>query len=214
MKDTELIYALYVQANPVPDPDRLLLAESEAVLLTFEGSPEMLTQEPTRTPDRPSLGRNRRPRLALAAATLLAIVAATVFLVYGGDEGPIAAEEAELVATFDGETCDFNGPLLIEQGTVDFSLINRSTVDFGLTGWLLSIDELEHELARNPIGSDWANEPGDEMVGSRIMTWWASAGESKSPFWRLGPGNYLLHCITGTPAAHVWQLAHFEVVAP
>ena len=78
MKDTERIYALLIQANPIPDPDGLTITPNEAELLEAERSLAMETQQSIET-SQPQEPRSRRPslrrRLAVGLAPTLLVVA-------------------------------------------------------------------------------------------------------------------------------------------
>jgi hypothetical protein len=92
VKDAEFIYSLYVQANPVPDPDLLPLAEDEAVLLIPERSPDMITQERVESPQPTPPWRGRSAVAVGAAAVLIVAIAAVAILVSGGPELVAAAD--------------------------------------------------------------------------------------------------------------------------
>ncbi len=117
MKDAEQIYALYVQANPVPDPDLLPLTRDEAVLLSIEGSQAMQTQEPTK--EQPAARTTGRNILVAAGAFAVVIVIGLIaaLLINNSDSGPVAAADAAPVVVFDGSTCTYDGPTQIEEGT-------------------------------------------------------------------------------------------------
>jgi hypothetical protein len=84
VKDNERIYALYAQANPVLDPDRLPLTLDEVELRLLEGSPSMITQEAVETTAVPGPSVRRRLAAALGgAAIIIAIVIAGVFVSRG-----------------------------------------------------------------------------------------------------------------------------------
>ena len=74
MKDAERIYALYVQANPVPNPDLLPLTRDDAVLLSIEGSEDMQTQEPIK--EQPAV-RNTSRNVLVAAGAFAVVIAAS-----------------------------------------------------------------------------------------------------------------------------------------
>ena len=214
MKDAEFIYSLYVQANPVLDPDLLPLTRDEAVLLTLERSPDMITQEQDEKlqPQTPPRRKRLLPALA-AAAVLIAAVAATAVLV-SRDSGPVAAADANPVVEFDGTACSYEGPTLIEEGVVDFSMTNTAERDFFLQGFRMEEATLSQELAAWPVGTDIETTPDTPMPkGVSWFSWWLQPGESQTSAWLLEPGSYLAHCVVGNPGEHVWRTALIEVVA-
>ena len=91
MKDAEQIYALYVQANPVPNPDLLPVTRDDAVLLSIEGSEDMQTQEPIK--EQPAVRNTSRNVLVAAGAFAVVIVIGLVAALWigtgDGEFGPI-----------------------------------------------------------------------------------------------------------------------------
>ncbi len=73
-------------------------------------------------------------------------------LVNNDDSTPVAAADAAPAVTFDGTTCSYVGPTLIEEGIVEVSMINSADVVFALSGWLMEGEALEADLQRTPIG--------------------------------------------------------------
>lgn len=212
MKDAEQIYALYVQANPVPNPDLLPLTRDEAVLLSTEGSRVMQTQEPTKEPP---AARNTSRNILLAAgafAVVIVIGLVAALLIYNSDSGPVAAVDAAPVAVFDGTTCSYDGPTQIEEGTVEFSITNSGDTDVALAGWLMSGAALEAELQRTPVGADMDAPPDAPLPeGEAVFAWVTSPGDSVAMTWPLSAGTYLIDCKTGD---HVWRAAQVEIVVP
>ena len=212
MKDAEQIYALYVQANPVPNPGLLPLTRDEAVLLPIEGSQEMKTQQPIN--EQPAARNTSRNVLVAVGAFAIVIVVGLVaaLLINSGDSGPVAAADAAPAVVFDGTTCTYDGPTQIGEGTVEFSMANSGDVDFALAGWLMAGAALEAELQRTPVGSDMEAGPLDPMPeGDMVFGWYTSPGDSGAQTWPLLAGTYLLDCKT---ELHVWQAAQLNVVAP
>lgn len=212
MKDAERIYALYVQANPVPDPDLLATTRDEIVLLPIERSEDMITQEPVEK--RPFAGLRRRNVLVTAGAFAAIVVVGlvTVVLVNGGESGPVAAGDARPEVVFDGATCTYEGPAQIEGGTVEFTMINEADVSFFLAGWLLEGEALAAELIRTPVGSDMATtatSPRPALAAE--FAWSTNAGDSQTRIWPLPAGTYLLDCTTQD---HLWRPAQIDVVSP
>lgn len=217
MKDTERIYALYVQANPVPDPDLLDMTRDETILLSIEGSEDMITQEPIQ--ESPRVRPSRRNVLvgAGAFAAILVVGLVTVLLVSGDGSGPVAAGSARPEVVFDGATCTYDGPREIEAGNVEFTLVNSASRLFELHVWRMEGDALQAELLRTPIGSDM--EVLDEPLpdGTAYGGWHADPGATRTGVSPLGAGTFLVDCVTFTSdgaTEHVWRPARIDVIAP
>lgn len=219
MKDAEGIYALYVQANPVPDPELLPLTRDEAALLTLERSSDMITQERIEEPQPATPTRGKRLIIALSSAAVVIVAVVAAAILVGGESRPVAAVaavDANPAVEFDGTACSYEGPTLIEEGIVEFSMTNSADRDFAFA--IIQMEEawLSRELALFPIGSHIETTPDDplpEPVGN-MRFFWVSPNESRIQEWALASGFYLLDCATGDPADHVWRVAQIEVVAP
>ena len=118
---------------------------------------------------------------------------------------------------FNGTACSYEGPTLIEEGMVEFSLSNAG--DEGVAFALLRVDEaaLSEELSDAPVGGDWAitdQTPAVTFGNMRFAL--VSPNESRLQEWAMASGIYLMDCATGEPGAteHVWRVAQVEVVAP
>jgi len=211
VKDAEQIYALYVQANPVPDPDLLPPTRDEAVLLSIEGSQAMQTQEPTK--EQPAVRTTGRNILVAVGAFAVVIVVGLIaaLLINNSDSGPVAAADAAPVVVFDGSTCTYDGPTQIEEGMVEFSIINTGDVDFGLGGWLMSGAALEAELQNLPVGSDMDADLEQMPDGDLVFGWYTLPGVSKLRAWPMSAGTHLIDCTTED---HLWRPAQVEIVSP
>jgi len=211
VKDAEQIYALYVQANPVPDPDLLPPTMDEAVLLSIEGSQAMQTQEPTK--EQPAVRTTGRNILVAVGAFAVVIVVGLIaaLLINNSDSGPVAAADAAPVVVFDGSTCTYDGPTQIEEGMVEFSIINTGDVDFGLGGWLMSGAALEAELQNLPVGSDMDADLEQMPDGDLVFGWYTLPGVSKLRAWPMSAGTHLIDCTTED---HLWRPAQVEIVSP
>jgi hypothetical protein len=217
--DAERVYSLYVQANPVPDPGLLPLTQDEAELLLIEGSRDMDTQEKVEVRRAPRLPRRR---VAVVAFVAVLVVVGAVFgivaFVSDGGEDAVAAADARPLITFDGESCTYNGPSVIEQGSVDFTFVNTSNERAVLVGWRF-IDEssLAAELEKLPVGGDIAASEPMPAGGIGSVNVGTEAGESATAPTGLVADTHALDCATLTPAGvaeHVWRAATIEVVAP
>lgn len=212
MKDAEQIYALYVQANPVLNPDLLPVTRDEAVLLSIEGSHVMQTQEPTK--EQPAARNSSRNILVAVGAFAVVIVIglAAVLVINSGDSGPVAAADAAPVVVFDGSTCTYDGPTQIEEGAVEFSITNSGDTVVALAGWLMSGAALEAELQRTPVGANMDAPPDAPLPeGEAVFAWVTSQGASLARTSLLSAGTYLIDCKAGD---HVWRAAQVEIVVP
>jgi hypothetical protein len=161
-----------------------------------------------------------RQGYAAIAAIMLGIFAAAC--TNGEGSEPTAAADVTVSVAFDGETCSWEGPTLIEQGTVDISLTNSADVDFFLAGFLMRESALLQELERTPVGTDKEVTPSGTLLprvtgapsGEMAFGWWISPGEPVDRAWLLTAGIYLFDCLTGGSFDHVWRAAQIEVVAP
>lgn len=217
MIDTEQVYALYVQTNPIPDPGSLPLTQAEAELLAHERSRDMDTHE--RIPIQPAPGVPPRRGLAygLVAVVVIAVAAAAVVLfVAGGDDGPVAAADATPRVVFDGGSCRYEGPTLIETGIVEFTFVNASSQRFAAAGWRMPEAGLAAELERFPLGTDTTEL--DPMPNGTLMLNAETEAESESTSPRsLTAGPHLIDCLAyeGGSTNHVWRAATVvEVVVP
>ena len=215
MKDAELVYSLYVQANPVPDPDLLPLSRDEAVLLTLERSPDMITEEQAKE-RQPTQPKSRRVAVVLSTAAILIVAVAGAAILVNGGTKPVAAADAHPVVVFDGTTCSYEGPMLIEEGQVEFSLTSSGDEGFNLSSIRMEEPALSQELEAGPVGADWATTPDTPVPPGEMSSIGVPAGDSISSGWLMDPGVYVLDCTTPvrvTPE-HVWRIAQVEVVSP
>lgn len=215
MKDAELVYSLYVQANPVPDPDLLALSRDEAVLLTLERSPDMITEEQAKERQSTQPKSRRVGAVLSAAAILIVAIVGAAILVNGGTE-PVAAADANPVVVFDGTTCSYEGPTLIEEGQVEFSVTSSADEGFNLATIRLEEPALSQQLEGGPVGTDWATTPDTPTPEGEMSSIGVPAGDTLGSGSLLKAGVYLLDCSTPIRAVpeHVWRIARIEVVAP
>lgn len=214
MTGEEQVYALFVQANPVPDPDALPLTPEDPVPLLYpveEGKGIMLTEERSRVEEPQQKKRWLRP-LAVVAAAFVVVLAlgGGVWWLTSDDGGPVAAEDADPVVTFDGEVVGNDAPALIESGLVDFTLVNESDDSAELVVWRFpNRAALDAELEHLPVGEDMALEPDSPMPPTGIgqLSFDAPAGEEELGMSLLPPGWLLLDVVTNTDGVrdHVWR---------
>lgn len=222
MTGIEQAYALYVQANPVPDPAELSLThDAFAALpdLAVERSSVMLTEDQRRVEAPRTEPSWLRPVLAAAAAFVVVIAAGLAFWwASGGDTVPAA--DAKPMVTFDGSAAVYDGPATIETGAVEFTITNTSSEAIAATVWAFDTQEaLDAELALQPLGSDFPMDLQAGISGPAEGAMWANItadpeGSSTGAF-ILPPGHYLVDVVTleaGAPV-HAWRAAEtFEVV--
>lgn len=163
-------------------------------------------------------GGNKQPRSMRLGYAAIAVIVLGIFAAActnGERSEPVAAADAAVSVTFDGETCSWEGPTLIEQGTVDISLTNSTDLDFMFAGFLMQEPALSQELERTPIGTDMevVTQRTAFPDGEMAFAWWISPGEPVNRDQLLPAGVYLLDCLTGGPFDHVWRTAQIEVVA-
>jgi len=219
MTASEQVYALYVQANPVPNPDVLPLRQVETGLLTHERSREMNTSENIEI--RPTQPAGRRRAFAVGFAAILVIAAATAAIVLfaGGDDEPVAAADAAPRVVFDGDTCRWDGPTRIERGEVQITVVNTTNDPFTLSGWRLVEPAYSAELERTPLGTDMATSrttPAPSGLNTFLLPVLAQS-EITQPLWIGDAGPQIIDCVTSSEGYvdHVWRAqTTVEVVAP
>jgi hypothetical protein len=208
MSDTEWIYSLYIQANPVPDPS--LLSETPA-----ESPVVVRDPHPTAAPPR-SLRRtaNQRPRWAAAAGVfvvaILIVAAVGLFGLLGNNRSEVVVVPPPLpTISFDGESAAYAGPETFDRTTLTFLLENTSGEMAGL-GWNVLDDEsitFADEIAWTETHRGdayeipaWVREYGPIVNFHTNGTWEGSAeipeGEVLLYVWQ--PGPKILY-----PAAHI-----------
>lgn len=136
MSDTEWVYSLYVQANPIPDPERFLASQYDTDLFVIEGSQDMDTQQQLTevTANEPASLR-RVAAIAFAAVIVVGVIVAGVTLLAGDESGvasgggdtPVGVETEATISnvhevTFDGTTCTYLGPSEVAPGNHSFIL--------------------------------------------------------------------------------------------
>jgi len=131
---TERIYALLVEANPVPDPDALpeRLADAVPHLHVIDPRREPMDTETTQPQTPPQTGRNWLPALG-AAALIIAVVAGGALLL--SDPGVDTAADREAAA--------------IAKARAYFTAINSGGIDEAVA--LASLDGSSDEATRGLI---------------------------------------------------------------
>ena len=224
MSNVERVFALYVQANPIPEPDLLSLVGDETELPIIEGSTEMdesgidvKDQNHTRT-----LRQQRRwnPAVVLSGAFVVVVAIVGAVFLLRGEAGPVAASDANPVITCDGESCSYDGAESIFEGSVEFTLANNGTKDLMLSVWRFSsATAVTFELDQLAIGADMDLEPSARTPdGFQILLFEAQIGQQEvESVGLLGSYTYLIDVVT-TPIEgyhdHVWRVARIEVLEP
>ena len=222
MSNVERVFALYVQANPVPEPALLSPTQDETELLTIDGSTDM--NEPTtdineRIDIRPVRQQRRwTPAAALAGGFVLVLAIVGAVFLLRGEAGPVAASDANPVVTCDGESCSYDGAESIFEGSVEFTLANNGTRDLMLVVWRFSsATEVTFELDQLAIGADMELVPADRVPdGFSALTFEAQVGQREvESIGLLGSYTYLIDVVT-TPSEgyydHAWRVAQIEVL--
>lgn len=173
----------------------------------------MSLKEPTHT-----TGTATRPRW-LWIAVVVAVIAGLAIAAYAiwtssGDEGPVAAEDAQIELTYTGDEATYSGDREIVAGSADVVFSNESdrVANIVVQRFDTGSAELAAELAPRPEGSDFDAEgmpPGEvalmEEIGPASRTWRIT----------LEPGTYFIEAAyagdENTPT-HVWRTAVIEVV--
>ena len=158
------------------------------------------------------------------AATAVVIVLGGVLLVSCGD-GAVAAENANPEVVFDGTSCIYDGPTVIEHGGIEFTLINESSIP-AQTAALLYDDPADYRAALDslPVGTDAdftdTEVPliGDIGIGQGLFGFSlrVEPGQQAAMLTLLDIGEYILMCADnhrgeGNPD-HLWVPATFEIV--
>jgi hypothetical protein len=150
VSDTERIYSLYVQANPVPEPQLLPESLDKPELLILERSPAMITEvRPEAQADSRKPARWRVAVIAFAAVIVLVGGAIWVAALIGGDTDLAPATDTSPTLTFDGTTASYAGPTTFTENSITFTLENP-TNEMVAFGWNVMNDEsitLEEEIA-------------------------------------------------------------------
>jgi hypothetical protein len=223
VSDADRVYALFEEANPVPDPSLLPATRDEAALPTFEGSMIMDTRETTQARPTEERARGWKAVVAVAAAFIVVLVGVGgAILLMGGEGEPVAATEAQPIVTCDGEACNWDGPTTLTPGDLRIEFINDSPRGITFAVWTMNGAALEDQLANRPAGTDIALLPDDAVPDGDLAFFFNVApGGSRSESLAVTAGNsYLVDCLTtaasddGDYYDHLWRPAAIEVVEP
>ncbi|MDJ0961610.1 MAG: hypothetical protein QNJ88_13210 [Acidimicrobiia bacterium] len=125
MNTPEHVFALFIEANPVADPDQLDVATESEGEIVHDVERDVLTEKrrPVNGRGGVSLQRGWKPAMVAASVVLLVGVIGLGALVFNATRsGPVAAESAVMEVFFDGEACTYTGPteLLPGNGVMEF----------------------------------------------------------------------------------------------
>ena len=224
MTGEEQVYALFVQANPVPDPAGLSLTlETTKPLLqpAEEGRGIMLTEERSKT-EAPKQKRSwSRPLAAAAGAFVLILAFGGIAWWLAGEADPlvVAAEDAGTTVTFDGQVVSYAGPELVSSGYVEFTFLNGSDVTATLVGWRFYDQAgLDAELAQHGRGEELALEqdtppPTNAVIQFEMRV--PAGGEEVARVF-MPPGWYLVDVVTTESgyADYAWRADAIVEVVP
>jgi hypothetical protein len=202
----ERVYALLVEANPIPDPRSVPPVPSPA----DERRRVMLTREPTET--KLVTAGHRWPRAVAAFAATLAVIGAVVVAwVIVDDGGPVAAGDARIAVTFTGGGVSYDGPREIIAGSAEVQFNNEA----GWPSWLViarfdtGSAELADELDFIREGGS-AVLPDDRPMPSELEVWETFGSGANPVEITFRPGTYVID--TGMTQT-AWRAAVIEVVA-
>jgi hypothetical protein len=132
-------------------------------------------------------------------------LAPTTTTTAGAATGPL-----ELVGTYDGENCSYEGPETVTLADeISLTLVNDSADAVGLTVVLVPPDRLTDIVPLVGSDTDYSGE-------TRLPpTFYAESGpfaESSARSFLPAPGTYVVECaLGGVTPTHVWWLAALEV---
>ena len=218
MTGEEQVYALYVQANPIPDPAGLplTLEPTEPLLQSVEdGRGIMLTEErsQTRAPT-PKRWWQRPLAVAAAAFVLVLAVGAVAWWTASGDSGSVVAADADTVVTFDGEVITYDGPDSVVFGNVEFTFRNEHDQAASLVAWRFDDQAaLDAELAQLGLGGEMPREPDTPTPAdaTRVFEIYEPAGGEEELRWLMDEGLYVMDVAT---LDYVWRADVIVEVVP
>jgi hypothetical protein len=206
----ERVYALLVEANPIPDPRSVSPVPSLA--FAFERRSVMLTEEPSQT--KYMTARPRWLRAVAAFAAVLIVIGAGVTWAVATDGGPVAAGDARIEVTFTGDGTSYLGDRVIIEGTIELTYINEATTPawLALHRYDTGSDALAAELDFLQEGEN--ARPGDKAPGSDFQLLEVYEQGRHAVTIALLPGTYLIDAGPDwDEPTHVYRVAVIEVVA-
>lgn len=175
----------------------------------------MTTQESTQT--RQATPRSRWSGTLVAVVAVVVVVGVAVVAWLIANQGPVAADEAQVEMTYSGDGVSYTGDREIIEGTITVTFVNESDTVPGIAVWGYETgsDALAEELAfaeegemavpgtALPVaGYDLEFETGDLVPGT--TTWTMD----------LGPGTYIFDVLPDNfTTTGLWRAAVIEVVA-
>jgi hypothetical protein len=169
MSDTQWVYSLYIQANPVPDPAELPLTEEEGDLVVAPLSARPETTQRLTTQD----ARRRTPwrtvTIAFAVVILIGAVFGLATLIGSDSPDVIVVPDSMPTVSFDGQSATYAGPSTFDTNAITFVFDNNSD-RMALLGWNVMNDEsitIDEEIAWMDVhrGDDYAIPPWVEDYG-------------------------------------------------
>jgi hypothetical protein len=211
MSTAEQIYALLVEANPIPDPEALpeIIAEARPRLRVV--APET-ARLPTLDRDVPPAMSRRRSWALAAAACFAVLFTAALGWMLVADLGGSPATLLVPKVTFDGEAPSYSGPARFERGTFTVTLENRTGGYVGIVWALMTEDILTLEenkaFAAEHHGDDHVLPPGYGygLVDEYMLPNSIAETSIDLPF----EGTYLVY-VWDDPIARSYPVAHFVV---
>lgn len=211
----ERVYALIVEANPIPDPHSVPAAPTPA--LPNERRSVMLTHKATEA------NRNvARPAWlkAIGAFTATVLVIGAAVVIWGiANDRPVAAGDARIEVTFTGDATSYIGHREIIEGEVELLLVNQAATRawFVVQRFDTGSAELDEHLAYGREGEHFVTtaEPTGLVEFYQVLP--AGSGASPAtPSIVLEPGTYLIDA--GLDAdegegTQVYRAAVIEVVS-
>jgi hypothetical protein len=213
MSTAEQIYALLVEANPIPDPEALpeTIAEARPRLrVVASESPRHQIGEPEAAP--PAQSRHRW--MPAVAACIAVLFSAAVGWMLGAQLGGSPATLLVPRISFDEEGPAYAGPARFERGTITVTLENRSGGYAAVVWALMTEDALTLEenkaFAAEHHGDEYDLPPGYVYGVDDAYMQPDSIAETQIdlPF----EGTYLVY-VWDDPIVRSYPVAHFVVTA-
>lgn len=179
----------------------------------------MLTHESSQAQQTASRSRWPRGMIVLAVVVLAVGVALVAWLVTN-DEGPVAADEAQIEMTYSGDEVSYVGDHQIIEGTVTITFTNESEREamFIMFGYDTGSEALAEELAFVSEGNRAVPTGPDPVAGFYDVDFDYSGdlSEPGSHTWTmdLAPGTYIFDVGSADfMTTGLWRLAVIEVVS-